>query len=80
MRDALVRYSPQFVRVLTEKLMIYAMGRGTEYYDMPVMRSIVQEAGRNNYKFSSFVLGVVKSPQFQMRSVQTREVQSGDRP
>ena len=35
LRDALVRYSPQFVRVITEKLMIYALGRGTEYFDMP---------------------------------------------
>jgi hypothetical protein len=68
MRDALLRYSPQFIRVLTEKLMIYALGRGTEYYDMPLMRSIVHEAGRNNYKFSSFVLGVVKSEPFQMNS------------
>jgi hypothetical protein len=68
MREALIRYSPQFVRVLTEKLMIYALGRGTEYYDMPVMRSIVRDAGRNNYKFSSFVLGVVKSEPFQMNS------------
>ncbi|MBV9399116.1 MAG: DUF1592 domain-containing protein [Bryobacterales bacterium] len=65
LRDALVRYSPQFVRVLTDKLMIYALGRGTEYYDMPLMRQIVHEAEKNNYKFSSFVLGIVKSEPFQ---------------
>ncbi len=70
MRDALVRYSPQFVRVLTQKLMIYALGRGTEYYDMPLMRSIVNGAARNNYRFSSFVLGVVKSEPFQMNMKQ----------
>jgi hypothetical protein len=65
LRDALVRYSPQFVRVMTDKLMIYALGRGTEYYDAPLMRSIVHEAEKNNYKFSSFVLGIVKSEPFQ---------------
>ncbi|MCU1339316.1 MAG: hypothetical protein JWO19_4897, partial [Bryobacterales bacterium] len=50
----------------TEKLMIYALGRGTEYYDMPLIRSIVRDAERNKYKFSSLVLGVVKSEPFQM--------------
>ena len=44
LRAALVRYSPQFVRVITEKLMIYALGRGTEYFDMPLVRSIVHDA------------------------------------
>jgi len=66
MREALLRYSPQFVRVIAEKLMIYGLGRGTEYYDMPLIRSIVHGAERNNYKFSSLVLGVVKSDAFQM--------------
>jgi mono/diheme cytochrome c family protein len=66
LRKALLRYSPEFVRVATEKLLIYALGRGTEYYDMPLVRSIVHEAGKNQYRFSSLVLGVVKSPQFQM--------------
>ena len=66
MREALVRYSPQFARVITEKLLIYALGRGTEYYDMPLIRSIVHDAERNDYRFSAFVLGVVKSDAFQM--------------
>ena len=66
MREALLRYTPQFARVLTEKLLIYAVGRGTEYYDMPLIRSIVHEAEHNNYRFSSLVLGVVKSDAFQM--------------
>ena len=70
MREALLRYSPQFVRVITEKLMIYALGRGTEYYDMPLIRSIVRDAERNNYRFSSLVLGVVKSEPFQMNQKQ----------
>jgi uncharacterized protein DUF1592/uncharacterized protein DUF1588/uncharacterized protein DUF1587/uncharacterized protein DUF1585/uncharacterized protein DUF1595 len=66
LRDALMRYSPQFVRVMAEKLMIYSLGRGTEYYDMPLIRSIVHEAERDQYRFSSLVLGVVKSDPFQM--------------
>jgi hypothetical protein len=66
MREALVRYSPQFVRVITEKLLIYGLGRGTEYFDMPVVRSIVHEAERQDYRFSALVLGVVKSDPFRM--------------
>jgi len=66
LREAMLRYSPQFVRVATEKLMIYALGRGTEYFDMPLVRSIVHDAAKNNYRFSSLVLGVVKSEPFQM--------------
>jgi mono/diheme cytochrome c family protein len=68
LRQALVRYAPQFVRVMTEKLLIYSLGRGTEYYDMPLVRSIVHDAERNHYRFSSFVLGVVKSEPFQFNS------------
>jgi len=66
LRTALLRYSPQFERVATEKLMIYALGRGTEYFDMPLIRSIVHDAAKNNFRFSSLVLGVVKSEPFQM--------------
>jgi len=66
LREAMLRYSPQFERVATEKLMIYALGRGTEYFDMPLIRSIVHDAAKNNYRFSSLVLGVVKSEPFQM--------------
>ncbi len=66
LRGALVKYSPQFVRVTVEKMMIYALGRGTEYYDMPLIRQIVKSSAVNNYKFSSIVLAVVKSDPFQM--------------
>jgi mono/diheme cytochrome c family protein len=67
LRQALLRYSPQFVRMFTEKMMTYALGRGVEFYDMPVLRSIVRDASRDNNRFSAIVLGIVKSPQFQMR-------------
>ena len=67
LRQALLRYSPQFVRMFTEKMMTYALGRGVEYYDMPVIRSVVRDAEKNKNRFTSIVLGIVKSPQFQMR-------------
>jgi mono/diheme cytochrome c family protein len=65
LRDALNRYSPQFVRVSAERLMTYALGRGVEYYDMPTIRSIVRNSSKSDYRFSTLVLGVVKTEQFQ---------------
>jgi hypothetical protein len=67
LRQALLRYSPAFVRHMTQNLMTYALGRGVEYFDMPVVRSIVRDADKNNNKFSSIVLGIVKSAPFQTR-------------
>ena len=66
LRDSLVRRSDQFVRVVTEKLLTYALGRGVEYQDMPLVRSIVRDSAASKYRFSSLVLGIVKSPAFQM--------------
>jgi hypothetical protein len=68
LRKALLRYSPQFVRMMTEKMMTYALGRGTEYYDMPVIRSIARNAEKNNNRFSSIMMGIIKSAPFQMRT------------
>ena len=67
LRQSLLRYSPQFVRSVTERLMTYAIGRGVQYYDMPVVRAIVRDAARENNRFSSIVLGIVKSAPFQMK-------------
>jgi len=66
LRDQLLHYSPQFVRTITEKLDVYALGRGVGYEDMPTIRSIVRDAAKNNNKFSSIILGIVKSQPFQM--------------
>ena len=66
LRNALVRYSPQFVRTVTEKLMTYALGRGVEYEDMPTVRAIVRDAAAHDYRFSSLLMGIVKSEPFQM--------------
>ena len=65
LREAMIRYSPQFVRNLTERLLTYALGRGVEYYDMPLVRSIVRQASSENYRFSSLVLGIVQSDAFE---------------
>ena len=66
LRNALLRYSPQFARVVSEKLLTYALGRGVEYQDMPVVRAIVRDAARNNYRFSTLIEGIVNSEPFQM--------------
>ena len=68
LREALLKYSPQFVRMVTEKLMTYGLGRGVEYFDMPVVRSIVRDAEQNDYRFSSILMGIVNSDPFQMRT------------
>jgi hypothetical protein len=65
LRQALVKYSPQFVRVTAEKLLIYALGRGTEYYDMPLVRQIARDAAAKNNRFSSLIQAVVQSQEFQ---------------
>ncbi len=73
LRQALLRYSPQFVRMITEKLMTFALGRGVEYEDLPVIRSIVREADRNNDRFTSILMGIIKSAPFQMRTKEIDE-------
>jgi len=75
LREALVRRSDQFVRVVTEKMLTYALGRGAEYQDMPLVRSIARESAASNYSFSSVVLGIVKSAPFQMNTKTAGESQ-----
>jgi hypothetical protein len=67
LREALLSRSDVFVRTMTQKLMIYAVGRPLQYTDMPAVRAIASEASHNNYRLSALVTGIVKSPQFQMR-------------
>jgi hypothetical protein len=63
-RNWLVGYSDQFASVAVEKLMTYALGRGMDHQDMPLIRSISREAGKNGNRFSALVLGIVKSKPF----------------
>jgi mono/diheme cytochrome c family protein len=68
LRNALAARPEAFVQVLTEKLMTYALGRGLQYYDMPVVRAIVRDSKAKNYTFTSVVLGITESVPFQMRA------------
>jgi mono/diheme cytochrome c family protein/cytochrome c553 len=72
LRRALLDRSQAFVTVATEKLLTYAAGRPVAALDMPAVRTIVRDSARNNYRFSSLVLGVVKSQPFQMRTKVTK--------
>jgi len=65
-RGAVLSHSEAFKRNFTEQLLAYGLGRLTDYQDMPIVRSIAGEASRKDNRFSAFVLGVVKSPSFQM--------------
>ena len=76
LREAILRHPENFVRTMTEKLMIYALGRGLDYKDMPVVRGIVRDAARNNYRFSSILMGILTSAPFQMGS---KPMPEGDR-
>jgi hypothetical protein len=53
--------------------MTFALGRGVEYYDAPAVRKIVKDAARDGYRFSSLILGIVKSAPFQMRRAESKE-------
>jgi hypothetical protein len=61
-----VRLQEPVLRQFTNNLMSYAIGRRIEYYDGPAVRTIVRKAAQNDYRFSSFVLGIVNSAAFQM--------------
>jgi hypothetical protein len=66
LRSALLK-NDRFVATLTEKMMTYALGRGVEYYDAPTVRAILRDAARDDYRFSSLVVGIVQSAPFRMR-------------
>ena len=67
LRELLVTRGEEFVTMLAEKLFTYGIGRGAEYYDAPAIRAIVREAAHDDYRWSSLVLGIVKSAPFQLR-------------
>jgi hypothetical protein len=72
LRAALLKRRETVLRNFTENLMAYALGRRVEYFDMPTIRHIVRDAEANQDRFSSYVLGVVKSPAFRMSRLETR--------
>lgn len=67
LRQALNKHPEMFVRTVTEKLMTYGLGRGLDYNDMPLVRSIGRDTAAANYKWSALVMGIVKSAPFQMK-------------
>jgi cytochrome c553 len=73
LRAGLLKHQDVFLQTFTENLMTYALGRRMEYTDMPTIRKIVRDAGKNGYRFSGFVNGVVASAAFQMRTEQTTD-------
>jgi hypothetical protein len=68
LRALLLRQPDQFPRTVTEKLLAYALGRRLDYSDRPAVRTIVREAAVQDYRWSSIVLGIVRSPTFLMRA------------
>ncbi len=64
-RQVLLTRRDEFIRTFTEKLMTYALGRGVEYHDMPAVRTIIRDAAESEHRWSSLILGIVKSAPFQ---------------
>jgi mono/diheme cytochrome c family protein len=78
LREAILSRPEAFVTVVTEKLLTYALGRGLEPVDMPVVRRIVKKSAQNDYRLSSIIMGIVESAPFQMRTkLEPTETASG---
>jgi hypothetical protein len=77
LRKILVSRPEQFVTVVTEKLLTYALGRGIEYYDEPAVRKIMRESASSNNRWSALILGIVNSAPFQMRAAAERTATAG---
>jgi hypothetical protein len=69
LNEALLARPDQFVQAFTEKLMVFALGRGLRYQDMPAVRAIVRQAAGDDYRFEAIIRGIVGSPAFQMRQL-----------
>ena len=67
LRNALLNKRSQVATVVVEKLLTYALGRGVEYSDQPTVRRILKEAAPHDFRWSSLILGIVRSTPFQMR-------------
>ncbi len=77
LRNFLLGHSDQFVRAATEKLLTYALGRGVEYYDQPVVRAIAREAEADDYRFETLIAAVVKSDLFRMNMQGSEPAETG---
>jgi hypothetical protein len=68
LRNAILKRPDAFATVITTRLLTYALGRGLEPSDMPVVRKIVKKAAADDYRFAAIISGIVESPVFQMRT------------
>jgi hypothetical protein len=66
LREYVLQNQEQFAQVVADKLLTYAIGRGLEYEDMPMLRSITRDVAEDNYRFMSLLMAVVESPAFTM--------------
>lgn len=73
LRESLMERPEQFVQSMTEKLMMYAINREPEYFDMPQIRQIVRTSAEDDYRFSSLVLGIVNSDAFRYQEAREDE-------
>ena len=80
LRKAILGYGDVFAGTVTEKLLTYGIGRELHYYDMPVVRAIVNDASKHDYRFSSLILGIVDSAPFQMRVKRPAETKPAETP
>jgi mono/diheme cytochrome c family protein len=77
LRRALLSRTDQFVQALTQKLLMYALGRELEYHDMPQVRAVVRAAAEHDYRFSALVAGIVNSDAFRMQAPPHQSATSG---
>jgi hypothetical protein len=78
LREAILSRPDAFVTVITERMLTYALGRGLEPADMPVVRRIVKRTAQNDYRLSTIVMGIVESAPFQMRTKLESEQVAGE--
>jgi hypothetical protein len=76
LKQVLGERSGEFVYRMTERLLTYALGRGSDWYDAPAIRAAVNDAKKDDYRFSSLLIGIVESPPFQMRLSQNTDSQA----
>ena len=76
LRNELASRPAQFAQAITEKLMMYAINRELEYFDMPQVRAIVRSAAIEDYRLSSLVMGIVNSDAFRMQALPHEEAEN----
>jgi uncharacterized protein DUF1588/uncharacterized protein DUF1585 len=78
-RRVLLSHQDQFVRTFAEKMLTFALGRGLDYYDMPAVRTVLRDSAKQEYRWSSVIMNVVKSAPFQMRTATETPERAGAR-